>query len=107
MNASGDLEEHFIKVPGVARPRRSSTQVVGITLAELEAPFSDGFVSKDHAAHCQHFFDIAKAQREAEIQPNAMANDLGREAMTMVKRSGGADQCSMPDHRFVSHPIQL
>lgn len=51
MNASVDLEEHFIKVPGVARSRRSSTQVVGITLPELEAPFSDGFVSKDQAAH--------------------------------------------------------
>ena len=49
MNSPIDLEEHFIKVPPVARPGRSSLQVVGIGLAELEAPFSDGFVSEDNA----------------------------------------------------------
>ena len=67
MNASIDLEEHFIKVPAVARPRRSLSQVVGLSLPKLEAPFSDGFVSEGDAAHSQHFFDIAKAQGEAEI----------------------------------------
>jgi hypothetical protein len=30
-------------------------------------------------------------------QPNAMIDDLGREAMTMIKRIGGAHQCSKPD----------
>src|SRR5262247_3954236 len=52
MNASIDLEERFIKMPPVARPRRSASQVVSIVLAKLEAPCSDGFVSEDHATHC-------------------------------------------------------
>jgi len=30
-----DLEENFIKIPPVARPRRSSSQVLGIILPEL------------------------------------------------------------------------
>jgi len=44
MNASIDLEEHFIKMPPVARPRSSPSQVIGIFLAELETPFSDGLI---------------------------------------------------------------
>jgi hypothetical protein len=51
VNASIDLEEHFIKMPSVASPRRSSSQVVGISLPEFEAAFSNGFVSEDNTAH--------------------------------------------------------
>jgi hypothetical protein len=46
--------------------------------------------------HASVFFYIREAQGEAKIQPNAMIDDLGREAMTMIKRVGGAHQCSMP-----------
>ncbi|HEY3038822.1 MAG TPA: hypothetical protein VGJ66_08805 [Pyrinomonadaceae bacterium] len=88
MNASVDFKEHFIKVPPVARPRSSSSQVVSIGLAKLEAPFSDGFVSENHAAHRQHLFNIAEAQGEEKVQPNAMTDDFGREAMTIIKRHG-------------------
>jgi hypothetical protein len=44
MDLTIDLEEQFIKMPPVARPRRSPSQVVGIFLAELETPFSDGLI---------------------------------------------------------------
>jgi len=30
------------------------------------------------------FFDVAVAEAEAEVQPDAVADDLGREAMTLV-----------------------
>ena len=68
MNASIDLEEYFIQVPLVARPRRSSSQVVGISMPGLEAPFSDGSISEG---------DAAKAQSKAKVQPNAMTDDFG------------------------------
>ena len=67
MLASVDLEEHFVEVPPVAVSRRPASQAVGISLAEFEAPFSDGLVTECDAAHCQHFFDIAEAQGEAKI----------------------------------------
>jgi hypothetical protein len=53
----------------VTRPKRPSSQVVRIGLAELEASFSNGFVSEEHATHRQHFFDVSKAQGEAKVQP--------------------------------------
>jgi hypothetical protein len=68
----------------VARPRRPAAQAVGISLAELEAPFSDYFVSKDDAATGHQLFDIAEAQREAKVEPNAMTNYFGVVAMATV-----------------------
>ena len=42
MEVSVNLEEHFVEVQAVAGPRRLVAQAVGVSLAELEAPFSDG-----------------------------------------------------------------
>ena len=79
-------------MPLIARSRRLATQAVGVSLAELEAPFSDSLIGEGDAAHRYHFFDIAKAERKAKIQPHAMADNLGREAMTMIKRRGASVQ---------------
>ena len=51
MEASVDLEEHLIKVPPVAGARRPASQAVGISLTELEAPFSDSLTTEGHTAH--------------------------------------------------------
>ena len=67
LNRLIDLKEYLVEVPSVARSRRYSSQVVGISLAELKAPFTDGFVSEDDAAHRKHLFNIAEAQGKAEI----------------------------------------
>ena len=81
MEASVDLEEHFVEVPSVACSRRFAAQTVGVNLPELVTPFSDGLMG------------------EAKIQPTAMTDDLDGEAMTMVTRHGGAHQWSMPDEQ--------
>jgi hypothetical protein len=36
-------QKHLIQVPYVARSRAPATQLIGILLAELTAPFTDGF----------------------------------------------------------------
>src|SRR5262245_55251278 len=82
---------------------RFSSQVVSINLAELEAPFSDRLIAENDTAHRQHLFNIAEAEREAEVQPHGMTDDLGREAMTMVRRDGGAHQSSMPHENLRLH----
>jgi hypothetical protein len=103
VNAAIDLKEHFIKMPLVPRPRRFSSLVVSINLAELEAPFSDRLIAESDTAHREHLFNIAEAQGEAEVQPNGMTDDLGRESMTMVRRDGGAHQSSMPHENLRLH----
>jgi nicotinic acid mononucleotide adenylyltransferase len=47
MEASVDFEEHLIQVPLVTRPRRSAAQTVGVSLTELETPFSDRLIGKE------------------------------------------------------------
>ena len=51
VEAAVDLEEHFVEVPPVALERGSASQAIGISLAELKAPFSDGLVSEWDLAH--------------------------------------------------------
>jgi hypothetical protein len=36
------------------------------------------------AADEHHLFNVAKAQREAKIEPDTMTDDLGGEAMTII-----------------------
>ena len=77
-------------MPLVRRPRRFTSQGVSISLAELEAPFPDRLIAESDSTHRQHLYNIAEAQGEAEVQPHGMTDDLGREAMTMVRRDDWA-----------------
>jgi hypothetical protein len=55
--------------------------LIGALLAELATPLADGFVCDDDPTDEQQLFDIALAETEAEIQPDSMADDLGRETV--------------------------
>src|SRR5258705_4601303 len=46
----------------------------------------NGFVSHDNPAFGHHLFDISVAQAEAKVQPDAVADDLGREPATVTTR---------------------
>jgi len=48
MKAAVDLEENFIKIPLVSRPRRSSSQVVSIRLAKLSTILGASYSWKRH-----------------------------------------------------------
>jgi hypothetical protein len=54
-------------------------------LAELAMPLPDGFVGYDELAAEQQPFDIAVAEAEGKGQSDAMADDLGREAVVFVQ----------------------
>jgi Domain of unknown function (DUF6398) len=45
-------------------------------------------VADDDAAGGQHLLDHAQAEREAEVQPNGVADDLGRKAVASVAGEG-------------------
>jgi len=72
-----DLEENFIKVPLVPRLRTAVSQLVGVGLAELKRPLTQGFIGHVYAAGGEEFFDIAIAQRETEIEPHGVGDDFG------------------------------
>jgi hypothetical protein len=78
---------HF-EVPFVPKLRASTTELVRLLLTELAAPLADRFIGHDDATGEQERFHIAVAEAEAELQPDAMADDLGREAAMLTAISG-------------------
>ena len=56
-------------------------QVVGISLTELEAPFSDRLIGEGDAAYGHHPFNVAEAQRKAKIEVDTMTDDLSGKAV--------------------------
>ena len=49
---------------------------LGVLLTECQAPLSNSFIGNNDTPSCKDFFDIAEAQRKAEVQPHGMADDL-------------------------------
>src|SRR3954453_15668636 len=86
---AGDPDLALVQVPLVARSRQPAADPVREVLAELEAPLPHGLVADGDAASGQHLLDHPQGEREAEVEPDRVADDLGREAVAGVGRSGG------------------
>jgi hypothetical protein len=89
----GNFEHDLVQMPFVTNPPKAATDLVAKLLAELARPLSDGFVADDDAAGRQQLLRHAQPEREAEIQPHGMADDLGREPIPGV---AGASGCPHP-----------
>jgi hypothetical protein len=50
--------------------------MIGVLLTQLVAPLPDRSIGHDDAAGEQQLFHITVAKTEAEVQPNAMGDDL-------------------------------
>jgi hypothetical protein len=93
---TGNLHHNLVQVPFISHTRQPATDLVGECLAELEAPLPYGFMADDDAAGGEDFIDVAQAEWKAEIEPDGMADDLGRKAIAGVAGRGG---------RY--HPVRL
>jgi hypothetical protein len=94
MNASVDLEEYFVEMPSVAGARSSATQAVGVGLTELKGPFSDRVILSI-TPRIANIPSTSRKLRGKRKYSHTIADNLGREAMTMIKREV-AHLCSMP-----------
>ena len=52
-------------------------------------PLADGFMADGDAARSQQLVYHTQAERETEIQPDGVADDLSREAIARLGRAGG------------------
>jgi hypothetical protein len=82
-------DEDLIQVPLITRLGTPAAQVIRVLLAKLAAPFTNGFVRDDDATDEQELFHVAMAQREAEIQPDGVADDLPREPVVFIEIGRG------------------
>jgi hypothetical protein len=71
-------------MPSVARLWPPPAQLVGKALPELQAPAPDALVGDDHASLGQQQLDAPPAQAEHVVEPDGVADDLGRKAMAAM-----------------------
>jgi hypothetical protein len=83
------LGKFFLKNRLIPWLRTPAAQVIRILLAKLAAPFADRFVRDDHTTDEQELFHVAMAEREAELQPDGMADDLTREPVVFIEIGRG------------------
>ena len=76
-------------MPLVSSRRQTPPDPVGEHLAELERPLPHALMANEDAACGQHLLDHTQAEREAEIQPDGVADDLGREAVAGIAGANG------------------
>src|SRR5215831_17477802 len=78
-------------MPAIAWPRATAAQLSRDRGAELQYPSAHRFIGDVEPSFGQQLLDIAVAQGEAEIEPDRVLDDLGREAMAMVADRSHAD----------------
>src|SRR3954447_2253554 len=84
MLLAGNFDLDLIEVPLVAGPRQPAADLVRERLAELQRPLPHRLVADGDAAGGQQLLDHPQAEREAEVEPDRVADDLRREAVTGV-----------------------
>jgi hypothetical protein len=80
-----DPDEHLVQVPLIPRPLPSVAQAVGKALAEFLAPPPHRLIGDGNTTLGQEQLDISQAEAEHIVQPDGMTDDLGGEAMTVVR----------------------
>jgi hypothetical protein len=79
-----DPNEDLVQVPFVAGPRSTPTKTVRETRAKLQTPPPDTLVGDKDAALRQEQLDISKAQAEYVVEPDRVADQLGRKTMAIM-----------------------
>jgi hypothetical protein len=81
-------QKHRLEVPFVPGLRAATMELMGIRLTDLTAPLPKRFEGHCDAACTQQLLNISVAEAKAEIQPDAVADELGREAVMLGAISG-------------------
>jgi len=80
-----DADEHLVEVPRIAGPRSSPAQSPGEVGTELPTPVSDALVGDHNATFGQDQLDITQAETEDVVQPDRVADDLGRKPVPGIR----------------------
>src|SRR5205823_12527006 len=102
---AGDPHHPLVEMPEIAWPRALPAPPARDRWTELQHPAPYRFVGDVEPALGQQFLHVPVAQREAEIQPDRVLDDLGREAMAAVAERGHAD--TLPDTPLTPDPVSV
>ncbi|MGK7911298.1 MAG: hypothetical protein AB4050_07430 [Synechococcus sp.] len=91
-----DEESDFIKMTFVASMGKSTFQLIGIGLAELVTPSTDGLIAKWYTSLSREFFNISVTQTKSEIEPDRVADDYPWKSVANVGNGGFAHPFIFP-----------
>lgn len=78
-----DAHDHFIEMPDAVGRLAALADVGGDRRTELVGPASYGLICDVDPAFGEHFFDVAQARGEAEIEPHRKADRVGRKPVAL------------------------
>jgi hypothetical protein len=78
-----NLADHQVEAPPRRRRRLFPPQILGDLRSELDRPAANGLVAHLDPAMGEQFLDVPKAHREAEIEPDGVADDIGGESVPL------------------------
>jgi hypothetical protein len=79
-----DVQSDVVGVPFVAWTRSSTLDLRGKGRSELSAPLADRLVTYLYTSIGKGYFDVATAERESDLQPRRMGNNLCGNTMPPV-----------------------
>ena len=71
-----DRQHDLVEMPFVALLWLTSAQLIGKLLAESQRPLPDRLIGNDDASAGHQFLNVAKAQREPEVEPHGSGANL-------------------------------
>ena len=79
-----DVDEDFIDVEGIAVTSVFPFQPPGVKSTELDAPQADRFSADSYATLSKEILDVSVTQVEAIVEPDGVADDIGRESVSFI-----------------------
>jgi hypothetical protein len=79
-----DREKDRVQMPLVSGFGAPATELIRIGLAKFATPLANGFVRHADSPDKEQLFHIAVAPTKAEVEPDAMTDDLNREAVIFI-----------------------
>lgn len=77
-----DFEKDLIQMPFVSQLAATFFQHMSIRLPKFQTPLPKRFMGDNYSTLSHYLFNITKTEREAEIEPDSVADDRRREAKT-------------------------
>jgi hypothetical protein len=88
----------------IAGPGAGAAQMGGDGRSELQEPAAQGSRRTVQAPLGEHLLNIAVTQREPDVEPDRMADDIGWDAVTLTRRAGASAQ---PNINLTLQPASL
>ena len=82
--ATLDRDEHLVEIPGVSHPTAPAPQLPGVDRTEPLAPLPNRLVGDRYASLRKEIFSIAEAEAESIVEPDRVADDVGRESLSVI-----------------------